>query len=117
MYTAVAHGLSWLVSPTGTKALQWYWLVLPTGTTGSHWYRLMPPTGTKGLCFPPFGMLKNAFGTGLCHQPVPMLSFSTGWCHRPGPMSRVYIRPPWNRRSHLAILPQDDADDDTYAVA
>src|SRR3954470_7474737 len=31
-------------------------------------------------------------------------------------MNRVYIPPPWNRRSHLAILPQDDADDDTYAV-
>ena len=77
--SAVAHGLSRLVTPTGTKALQLYRLVLPTGTTGNHWYRLMPPIGTKGLYFPPFGMLKNTFGTGLCHQPVLMLPCSTGW--------------------------------------
>src|SRR3954470_13869585 len=31
-------------------------------------------------------------------------------------MNRVYIPPPWNRRSHLSILPQDNTVDDTYAV-
>ena len=76
--STVAHGLSRFVAPTGTKGDHWFQLLPSTGTKGPHWYRLMPPTGTKGLCFPPFGMLKNTFGTGLCHQPVPMLSFSTG---------------------------------------
>ena len=41
--------------------------------------RLVAPTGTKGLCFSPFGMLKNTFGTGWWPQPVPMPPFRNGW--------------------------------------